>query len=52
VARVLLEELCRVNPEYAAYVPVERQELLVELYQHGDPAWFPVGVKHKYTLNS
>ncbi|KAI9206695.1 uncharacterized protein BJ171DRAFT_496608 [Polychytrium aggregatum] len=42
--------LCRLNSEFCNYVPKERQTISVVLHNHGDPKWFPVGVKHKYTL--
>jgi phenylacetate-CoA ligase len=37
------------NSEFRAYVPVDKQVPTVELFAHGDPTWFPVGVKHRYT---
>ncbi len=46
---MLLRELRRLNSEYASYVPPERQRPLVLLHPHGDPQWFPVGVKHSWT---
>ena len=49
VADVLLRELVRLNSEYASYCPPERQRPLVRLHRHGDPDWFPVGVKHSWT---
>ncbi|KAL4424238.1 hypothetical protein ABPG75_001539 [Micractinium tetrahymenae] len=51
VAAVLLRELRRLNSEYAAYVPTERQLPAVHLHTHADPAWFPAGVKHKWVLD-
>jgi len=50
VARVVRDTLLRLSSEYGAYVPVERQLPVVHLHAHGDGRWFPVGVKHKYTL--
>ncbi len=50
VAEAILEQLLRLNSEYGAYVAAEVQLPLVELYPCGDAQWFPVGVKHKYTL--
>ncbi|EFN53493.1 hypothetical protein CHLNCDRAFT_36451 [Chlorella variabilis] len=50
IRRVLLRELLRLNSEYAAYVPADRQPPRVHLLAHGDPAWFPTGVKHRYCL--
>jgi hypothetical protein len=41
--------LRRLNSEFAHYVPPERQLPLIELAPLGEPTWFPVGVKHRYT---
>jgi len=43
------EELLRLNSEFRNYVPPERRAPRVTLVPAGDPAWFPVGVKHRYT---
>ena len=40
---------CRLNSEFAHYVPAERQLPQVVLRPAGDPEYFPVGVKHRYT---
>jgi phenylacetate-CoA ligase len=48
VQSVLLRELRRLNSEYGAYVPPEWQPPRVHLHPHGDPAWFPPGVKHRW----
>jgi phenylacetate-CoA ligase len=45
----VLEELLRVNSEYANYVPAHSQTPVVKLHPHGTPSLFPVGVKHKWT---
>ncbi|MFF8907934.1 phenylacetate--CoA ligase family protein [Streptomyces olivaceoviridis] len=45
----LLAALREQNSEYANYVPAELQPPLVQLRPHGDPEYFPVGVKHRYT---
>ncbi|GAB4813369.1 hypothetical protein N2152v2_000415 [Parachlorella kessleri] len=50
VARTVLQELRRLNSEYSNYVPTAKQLPWVTLHPIGDPAWFPGGVKHKYTL--
>jgi phenylacetate-CoA ligase len=50
VARAVRRVLLRLSSEYAAYVPREAQLPLVKLHEQGDPEWFPVGVKHRYTL--
>lgn len=41
--------LQRGNSEFANYVPKERQAVHVRLLPLGDPDYFPVGVKHRYT---
>lgn len=41
--------VCRLNSEFANYVPAERQYPTVNLRPYGDPKWFPIGVKHRYT---
>lgn len=48
-ARSIERELCRLNSEYANYVPAEYRPPHVELKPAGDPEWFPPGVKHRYT---
>jgi phenylacetate-CoA ligase len=45
----ILRHLRRLNSEFAHYVPADRQYPRVELAVSGDPAYFPVGVKHRYT---
>jgi phenylacetate-CoA ligase len=45
----ILQHLRRLNSEFAHYVPAERQRPHVQLAALGDPAYFPVGVKHRYT---
>lgn len=49
VAEAIAAALVRQNSEYANYVPAERRMPRVVLLPHGDPAQFPVGVKHRYT---
>lgn len=49
VAASVLEQLLRLNSEFAHYVPVEYRPLRVSLAPSGDPEYFPVGVKHRYT---
>jgi phenylacetate-CoA ligase len=51
IARSLGQQLCRLNSEFANYVPQEYQQPLVTLKPLGDPEFFPVGVKHRYTRN-
>jgi phenylacetate-CoA ligase len=49
LASSIQHQLVRLNSEFAHYVPVERQRPEVVLLPSGDPAYFPVGVKHRYT---
>ncbi|WP_204249056.1 phenylacetate--CoA ligase family protein [Nocardia arizonensis] len=49
VAAAIRDELVRRNSEYANYVPVDRHLPDVELRPAGDPEYFPIGVKHRYT---
>jgi len=47
--RSILEQLLRLNSEFANYAPPERRDIRVRLLPTGEPDWFPVGVKHRYT---
>lgn len=49
IVEAIVTQLCRLNSEYANYVPPEYQRPLISLKGNGDPEWFPVGVKHRYT---
>ncbi|WP_233223367.1 phenylacetate--CoA ligase family protein [Amycolatopsis sp. CA-128772] len=49
IAAAVRAELVRLNSEFAHYVPPERQLPDVVLRPAGDPEYFPVGVKHRYT---
>jgi phenylacetate-coenzyme A ligase PaaK-like adenylate-forming protein len=49
IAESIRVELLRLNSEFAHYVPAERQLPDVDVRPHGDPEYFPVGVKHRYT---
>ena len=49
VAASIQRELERLNSEFASYAPAERRRPRVRLLRHADPAYFPVGVKHRYT---
>ncbi|KAJ3362876.1 hypothetical protein HDU91_003221 [Kappamyces sp. JEL0680] len=48
LASSILEQLCRLNAEFVAYVPKEKQPPLVHLHVFGDEQHFPIGVKHVY----
>ncbi len=49
IAASIRDQLVRLNSEFAHYVPAERQLPEVSLRPAGDPEYFPVGVKHRYT---
>jgi phenylacetate-CoA ligase len=49
IAEAIVHHLRRLNSEFAHYVPHEYQRPRVELKPLGDPGYFPVGVKHRYT---
>lgn len=49
VATAVLQQLRRLNSEFANYVPTEYQQPRITLKPSGDPEWFPIGVKHRYT---
>ncbi|PLZ16847.1 phenylacetate--CoA ligase, partial [Fischerella thermalis WC341] len=49
VAGSILTQLLRLNTEFANYVPPEYQTPQITLTPTGDPEYFPVGVKHRYT---
>jgi len=49
IALSIQSQLLRLNSEFANYVPADRQTPGVELLPFGDPAYFPAGVKHRYT---
>lgn len=49
IGQSIVHQLRRLNSEFAHYVPAERQAPVVELRPMGDPEYFPVGVKHRYT---
>jgi phenylacetate-CoA ligase len=42
-------QLLRLNSEFANYVPAAHQAPHITLRPCGDPEYFPVGVKHRYT---
>lgn len=49
VSQSILVHLLRLNSEFANYVPTEYREPRVNLAPTGDPEYFPIGVKHRYT---
>ncbi len=49
MANSILAQLLRLNTEFANYTPAEFRRPLVEMKATGDPDWFPLGVKHRYS---
>lgn len=49
IAESVRRELLRLNSEFSAYVPEARRSPEVALRAFGDPEYFPLGVKHRYT---
>ncbi len=49
IATSIQSQLLRLNSEFANYVPPEYQMPQVALAPTGDPEYFPIGVKHRYT---
>jgi len=49
IATSIQSQLLRLNSEFANYVPPEYQIPQVVLAPTGDPEYFPIGVKHRYT---
>lgn len=49
IAASILAQLRRLNSEFAHYVPAEYQQPQITLRPPGDPDYFPIGVKHRYT---
>ena len=49
IATSIQTQLLRLNSEFANYTPAERQLPSITLCSFADPAYFPVGVKHRYT---
>ena len=52
IAHSIRTQMFRLNSEFANYVPTSRQTPQIELRPFADPAYFPVGVKHRYTRKS
>lgn len=49
IAASIETHLLRLNSEFANYVPEEYRHPSITLTAAGDPEYFPVGVKHRYT---
>lgn len=49
IAASIRGQLLRLNSEFANYTPADRQLPQISLHVFADPAYFPAGVKHRYT---
>jgi phenylacetate-CoA ligase len=49
IAASIHSQMLRLNSEFANYVPAAHQTPRITLRPSGDPEFFPVGVKHRYT---
>jgi phenylacetate-CoA ligase len=49
IAAAIQQQILRLNSEFANYVPSAKQTPQVSLHPTGDPEYFPIGVKHRYT---
>lgn len=49
IAVAIQQQICRLNSEFANYVPANRQMPIVTLHETGEASYFPIGVKHRYT---
>lgn len=49
IALSITSQLLRLNSEFANYVPSSYQKPQITLKPTGDPEYFPLGVKHRYT---
>lgn len=49
IASSIQSQMLRLNSEFANYVPIEFQMPQVTLAPTGEPEYFPLGVKHRYT---
>ncbi len=49
IAFSIYTQLVRLNSEFTNYVPPQYQLPQITLLSFGDPEYFPIGVKHRYT---
>jgi phenylacetate-CoA ligase len=49
IATAIQTQLQRLNSEFANYVPAANQIPQVTLHTAGNPDYFPIGIKHRYT---
>jgi phenylacetate-CoA ligase len=52
IAQCITHHLKRLNSEFANYVPAPDQLPRITLRPTGDPEYFPIGIKHRYTRQS
>jgi phenylacetate-CoA ligase len=52
IATAIRTQLQRLNSEFANYVPIDYQTPCITLHRTDDPAYFPIGIKHRYTRDS
>ncbi|HEV8711457.1 MAG TPA: phenylacetate--CoA ligase family protein [Candidatus Binatia bacterium] len=52
IAASILAQLMRLNSEFVNYVPTDYRMVQVALRPTGDPEYFQIGVKHRYTRKS
>ncbi|SDY71606.1 phenylacetate--CoA ligase family protein [Nitrosomonas sp. Nm33] len=52
IASSIRAQLLRLNSEFANYVPAAKQLPQIKLLPFGDPGYFPIGIKHRYTRRS
>lgn len=49
IATAIRTQLQRLNSEFANYVPIDYQTPCITLHRTGNPEYFPIGIKHRYT---
>jgi phenylacetate-CoA ligase len=49
IAIAIRDQIRRLNSEFANYVPEAYQIPQITLHPMGDPEYFPIGIKHRYT---
>jgi phenylacetate-CoA ligase len=52
IAIVIRDQIRRLNSEFANYVPIANQTPYISLHPMGDPEYFPIGIKHRYTRSA
>ncbi len=52
IATAIHAQLQRLNSEFANYVPPAYQMPHITLHPTGDPDYFPIGIKHRYTRSA